>query len=53
MKQKEQEVKGLPHSLETEQAVLATLMRYNEKYAEYGDILNSDLFYYDKERAIY
>lgn len=53
MRQKEQEVKGLPHSLETEQAVLATLMRYNEKYAEYGDILNSELFYYDKERAIY
>lgn len=43
----------MPHDLNTEQAVLATLMRYNEKYAEYSDILNPDLFYYEKERAIY
>lgn len=54
MKQvKEQEVKGLPHSLGTEQAVLATLMRYNEKYSEYSDLLNQDLFYYERERAIF
>ena len=43
----------MPHDLPTEQAVLSTLMRYNEKYAEYSDILNADLFYYDREKAIY
>lgn len=43
----------MPHDLPTEQAVLSTLMRYNEKYAEYSDILNEDLFYYEMERAIY
>lgn len=43
----------MPHDLPTEQAVLSTLMRYNEKYAEYSDILNADLFYYERERAIY
>lgn len=43
----------MPHDLPTEQAVLSTLMRYNEKYAEYSDILNADMFYYERERAIY
>lgn len=43
----------LPHDTDTELAVLSTLMRYNEKYAEYSDILSADLFYYDKEKAVY
>lgn len=43
----------MPHDLNTEQAVLSTLMRYNEKYAEYSDILNADMFYYEREKAIY
>ena len=30
-----------PHSVETEIAVLATLMRYNEKFNEYSDMLNA------------
>lgn len=42
-----------PHDTDTEQSVLATLMRYNEKYEEYGDLLSDELFYYDKEKAIY
>lgn len=45
--------KILVHDTGTEEAVLATIMRYNEKFAEYSDILSSDLFYYDKEKAIY
>lgn len=45
--------KALPHDTETERAILATLMRYNEKYAEYSDLLAPELFYYEKERAIY
>ena len=47
------EDKVQPHDIDTEQSVLATLMRYNEKYEEYGDILSDSLFYYDKEKAIY
>lgn len=47
------EQKMLPHDTETEYAVLSTLMRYNERFAEYSDILNPELFYYEKEKAIY
>ena len=47
------EQKMLPHDTETEYAVLSTLIRYNEKYAEYSDILNTELFYYEKEKAIF
>lgn len=43
----------MPHDTDTERAVLSTLIRYNEKYAEYSDILSPDLFYYEKERAIF
>ena len=56
MKKKEEiigEAKILPHDTDTEQAVLATLMRYNDKFAEYSDLLNEDLFYYPTEKAIY
>lgn len=43
----------LPHDTETERAVLSTLMGYNEKYAEYSDLLSPDVFYYERERAIF
>lgn len=56
MKKKEEiigEAKILPHDTDTEQAVLATLMRYNDKFDEYSDLLNEDLFYYPTEKAVY
>ena len=43
----------MPFDTDTEQAVLATLMRYNEKYEQYSDILSSSMFYYKKEKAIF
>ena len=42
-----------PHDLDTENAVLATLMRYNEKFQQYSDLLGKELFYYEREKAIY
>lgn len=42
-----------PHSDETEIAILATLMRYNEKFNEYSDILTAEMFYYEKNQSIY
>lgn len=42
-----------PHDTETEQTVLATLMRFNDKFALFGDLLNVSLFYNDKEKVIY
>ena len=42
-----------PHDTETEQAVLSSLIMYNENFARYADVLDVDLFYYEKERAIY
>lgn len=57
MKEKQEvrilEAQAQPHDTDTEQAVLATLMRYNDKFAEYSDLLSADLFYYSKEQAIY
>ena len=47
------EVREQPKDLNTERVVLATLMRYNEKFAEYSDMLGADLFYWDTEKAIY
>lgn len=47
------EVIMLPHDTDTENAVLATLMRYNEKFDEYSDVLSKEMFYFDKERAIF
>ena len=44
---------ALPHDTETEVAVLSTLMRYNERYAEFADLLDARLFYYDKEQAMF
>lgn len=42
-----------PHSDETEIAVLATLMRYNEKFNEYSDILTAEMFYQEKNQSVY
>lgn len=42
-----------PHSDETEIAVLATLMRYNEKFNEYSDILTAEMFYQEKNQSIF
>lgn len=42
-----------PHDTDTENAVLSTLMRYNEKFEQFSDLLSAELFYYDKEKAIY
>lgn len=47
------EMQAQPHDTDTEDTVLATLMRYNEKYAEYSDMLKVDLFYWETEKAIY
>lgn len=43
----------MPHDLATENAVLSTLMRYNELLDKYGDVLDTSLFYYPKEKAVY
>jgi replicative DNA helicase len=48
-----QEDKMQPHNTDTENTVLATLMRYNEKFDENRDLLSPDLFYYPREKAIY
>lgn len=42
-----------PNDQETENAVLATMMRYNEKYDEYSDMLSEDLFYDNIRKAVY
>lgn len=47
------EQKMLPHDTDTENAVLSTLIHYNEKLSFYGDLLNPDIFYYEKEKAIF
>ena len=47
------EQKMMPHDIETEHAVLATLMRYNDKFQQYSDLLSPELFYYEIEKAIY
>ena len=43
----------LPHDTDTERAVLSSLIMYNDKFAKFGDLLNPDLFYYEKEKAIF
>lgn len=42
-----------PHDTDTENAVLATLIRHNEKFQQYNDLLSPELFYYEKEKALY
>lgn len=42
-----------PHDDNTEAAILATLMRYNDKFREYSDMLTAEMFYQEKNRSIY
>lgn len=42
-----------PHDEETENTVLSTLMRYNDKFDLYSDLLTEDLFYYKKQKAMF
>ena len=57
MKKKEQiiigEAKVLPHDIDTERAVLASIIMYNQKFQDFSDILIADVFYGEKEKAIY
>lgn len=43
----------LPFDTDTEFAVLSSLMMYNEKISVYDDLLSTELFYYEKEKAIF
>lgn len=42
-----------PFDTDTEWAVLATLMHYNDKYSLFADLLDESLFYYEKEKAMF
>lgn len=42
-----------PHDDNTEVAVLATLMRYNDKFGEHSDMLAAEMFYKEQNQAIY
>ena len=42
-----------PFDTETEWAVLATLMHYNDKFSLFADLLEVGLFYYEKEKAMF
>lgn len=42
-----------PHSDETEVAILATLMRHNDKFSEYSDMLNAEMFYQEVHQSIF
>lgn len=58
MKEKENvriigEVQLQQHDDNTEVAVLATLMRYNEKFSEYSDRLTAEMFYQEKNQSMY
>ena len=58
MKQKEKikiigEQQVQPHDNNTEISVLATLMRHNDKFREYNDKLNTEMFYTDINQSIY
>ena len=35
-----------PHDTDTEQAVLSTLIHYNDKILQYGDMLEPSMFYF-------
>lgn len=47
------EAKIQPYDENTEISVLGTLMRHNEKFSEYSDILNVEMFYSEKNKSIY
>lgn len=42
-----------PQDKETELAVLSTIMGRNEVFNQYSDLLTEDLFYYDREKAVF
>ena len=46
-------MKMQPHDLDTELAVLSSLITYNDKFSLYSDLLNEDLFYYEREKMIW
>ena len=43
----------MPFDTETEWAVLSTLMHYNDKLVQFSDLLDTSLFYYEREKAIF
>ena len=47
------EEKMLPQDVDTEKVVLATLMRNNDLYMEYGEKLDESMFYNSGNRVIY
>ena len=47
------EAKTMPHDADTERNVLGTLIRYNEYFNTYGDMLTPDLFYEIKAATIF
>lgn len=47
------EAKAQPNDPQTEVSVLATLMRHNEKISEFSDMLTPEVFYQDRNQAIY
>lgn len=42
-----------PYDYNTEVSILATLMRYNEKFCEYSDMLTAEMFYKEENQSIY
>ena len=44
------EAQNQPHDINTERAVLATLIRYNDLFVEYSNLLDEELFYYKQEK---
>ena len=42
-----------PHDTDTEQAVLSTLIHYNDKILQYGDMLEPSMFYFEREREMF
>lgn len=42
-----------PYDYNTEVSILATLMRYNEKFGEYSDMLTAEMFYKEENQSIY
>lgn len=47
------EAKAQPNDPQTEVSVLATLMRHNEKISEFSDMLTPEVFYQERNQAIY
>lgn len=43
----------MPHDIDTERSVLATFVRYNETFVDNSDTVDAELFYLDKEKALF